>query len=67
MSSASSSSARSLFVESKTRLADRVQINVNNVASVIRQLQRGSRSNEVRINKSFIYILMVRKLYTYCI
>lgn len=47
MASASSTSARSLFVDSKLRLADRVQVNVNNIASVARQIQRGARSNEV--------------------
>lgn len=47
MASASSTSARSLFGESKSRLADRVQVNVNNIASVARQIQRGSKSSEV--------------------
>ncbi|XP_063226796.1 BLOC-1-related complex subunit 7 isoform X1 [Bacillus rossius redtenbacheri] len=47
MASASSTSARSLFVDSKLRLADRVQVNVNNIASVARQIQRGSKSNEI--------------------
>lgn len=49
MASASSSSARSLFSDSKMRLADRVQVNVNNVASLARQIVRGSKSNEVCI------------------
>ena len=49
MASASSTSARSLFVDSKLRLADRVQVNVNNIASVARQIQRGAKSNEVSI------------------
>lgn len=47
MTSASSSSARSLFAESKQRLAERVQVNMNNIASLARQIQRGSKSNEV--------------------
>ncbi|XP_015509599.1 BLOC-1-related complex subunit 7 [Neodiprion pinetum] len=47
MASASSTSARSLFVDSKMRLADRVQVNVNNIASLARQIQRGSRSSEI--------------------
>lgn len=47
MTSASSSSARSLFADSKMRLADRVQVNVNNIASLTRQIQRGSKTNEV--------------------
>ncbi|CAH0717846.1 unnamed protein product, partial [Brenthis ino] len=47
MTSASSSSARSLFAESKQRLAERVQVNMNNIASLARQIQRGSKSNEL--------------------
>ncbi|XP_023945992.1 uncharacterized protein LOC112051536 [Bicyclus anynana] len=47
MTSASSSSARSLFAESKQRLAERVQVNMNNIASLTRQVQRGSKSNEL--------------------
>jgi hypothetical protein len=50
MASASSTSARNLFVDSKLRLADRVQVNVNNIASVARQIQRGARSNEVGLH-----------------
>ncbi|KAJ8683994.1 hypothetical protein QAD02_019786 [Eretmocerus hayati] len=55
MTSASSTSAKSLFVESKMRLADRVQVNINNVASLTRQIQRGSKSNEILMQaaKSF--------------
>ncbi|XP_071455122.1 BLOC-1-related complex subunit 7 isoform X1 [Hetaerina americana] len=55
MASASSTSARSLFVESKLRLSDRVQVNVNYVASVARQIQRGAKSNETLMHaaKSF--------------
>lgn len=56
MASASSTSARSLFIESKMRLADRVQVNVNNIASLARQIQRGSKSSEV------IFISLLRKL-----
>ncbi|XP_034941511.1 BLOC-1-related complex subunit 7 [Chelonus insularis] len=47
MASASSTSARSLFIESKMRLADKVQVNVNNIASLARQIQRGSKSSEM--------------------
>ncbi|XP_038218384.1 uncharacterized protein LOC119836981 [Zerene cesonia] len=47
MTSASSSSARSLFAESKQRLAERVQVNMNNITSLARQIQRGSKSNEL--------------------
>ncbi|XP_026294451.2 BLOC-1-related complex subunit 7 [Frankliniella occidentalis] len=46
MASASSTSARTLFIDSKLRLADRVQVNVNNIASVARQINRGSKSSE---------------------
>lgn len=52
MASASSTSARSLFVESKMRLADRVQVNVNNIASLARQIQRGSKSGEILMHSA---------------
>ncbi|XP_012236039.1 BLOC-1-related complex subunit 7 [Linepithema humile] len=52
MASASSTSARSLFIESKMRLADRVQVNVNNIASLARQIQRGSKSSEILMHAS---------------
>lgn len=48
MASASTTSARTLFADSKMRLADRVQVNVNNVASLARQMVRGSKSTEVK-------------------
>ncbi|KAK7071292.1 hypothetical protein SK128_001186 [Halocaridina rubra] len=44
MASASSTSAKNLFVDSKTRLAERVQMNVNNMGSICRQINRGSQS-----------------------
>ncbi|XP_017051292.1 uncharacterized protein LOC108094942 [Drosophila ficusphila] len=47
MASASSSSARHLFDESKKRLCARVGVNVNNLGSVARQVVRGSKSNEI--------------------
>ncbi|XP_018786147.1 PREDICTED: BLOC-1-related complex subunit 7 [Bactrocera latifrons] len=47
MASASSSSARHLFSDSKKRLCDRVGVNVNNLGSVARQIVRGSKSNEI--------------------
>ncbi|XP_037951816.1 uncharacterized protein LOC119683240 [Teleopsis dalmanni] len=47
MASASSSSARHLFNDSKQRLCDRVGVNVNNLGSVARQIVRGSKSNEI--------------------
>lgn len=49
MTSASSSSARSLFVESKQRLSNRVQANINYIGSLMRQITRGSKSDEVKI------------------
>ncbi|XP_050313659.1 BLOC-1-related complex subunit 7 [Anthonomus grandis grandis] len=52
MASASSTSARSLFQDSKTRLADRVQVNVNNIAAVARQITRGSKSQEILMHSS---------------
>ncbi|XP_026477419.1 uncharacterized protein LOC113383362 [Ctenocephalides felis] len=52
MASASSSSARSLFSDSKRRLAERVQVNVQNAASVARQIVRGSRSTEVLMHSA---------------
>lgn len=51
MASASSTSARSLFADSKMRLADRVQVNVNNISSLARQITRGSKSSEVNKKK----------------
>lgn len=51
MTSASSHSAKNLFSDSKHRLADRVNVNVNNIASVGRQIVRGSKSNDVSIVK----------------
>ncbi|KZC13226.1 PREDICTED: UPF0693 protein C10orf32 homolog [Dufourea novaeangliae] len=52
MASASSTSARSLFIESKMRLADRVQVNVNNIASLARQIQRGSKSSDILMHSA---------------
>lgn len=50
MASASSSSARHLFDDSKKRLCARVGVNVNNLGSVARQVVRSSKTNEVGIN-----------------
>ena len=47
MASASSTSAKNLFADSKHRLAERVTVNVNNMGSITRQLARGSKSNEM--------------------
>lgn len=57
MTSASSSSARCLFAESKQRLAERVQVNMNNISSLARQIQRGSKSNEV------VFVLFLHRFY----
>ncbi|RZF32813.1 hypothetical protein LSTR_LSTR011459 [Laodelphax striatellus] len=62
MASASSKSAKSLFNESKARLADRVQINVNNIASVARQIQRGSKSNEILMHSARNFALQQHAL-----
>ncbi|XP_053979796.1 BLOC-1-related complex subunit 7 [Hylaeus anthracinus] len=62
MASASSTSARSLFVESKMRLADRVQVNVNNIASLARQIQRGSKSSEVLMHSAKNFAQQEHKL-----
>ena len=47
MASASSTSAKILFVDSKLRLAERVQHNVNNMGSICRQILRGSKSADL--------------------
>lgn len=47
MASASSSSARLLFNDSKKRLADRINVNTKNAASVAKQIVLGSKSTEV--------------------
>ncbi|MCL4128888.1 UNVERIFIED_CONTAM: hypothetical protein GTU68_020350 [Idotea baltica] len=47
MASASSTSAKNLFIDSKLRLAERVQININNAGSICRQVLRGSRSADL--------------------
>ena len=61
MASASSTSARNLFQDSKTRLSERVQVcnfnvsaftcplqaNINSIGSLARQIQRGSKSQEI--------------------
>lgn len=52
MTSASSTSARSLFSDSKIRLADRVKVNVNNITSLARQVVRGSKSGEILMHSA---------------
>ncbi|XP_063881604.1 BLOC-1-related complex subunit 7-like [Scylla paramamosain] len=47
MASASSTSAKNLFADSKTLLAKRVQVNVNNMGSICRQVNRGSQSADM--------------------
>lgn len=56
MASASSTSAKSLFADSKMRLADKVQVNVNNISSLARQIARGSKSSEVIIYLHLYYV-----------
>lgn len=63
MASASSKSAKTLFADSKMRLSERVQVNINNIASLSRQLQRGSKSSEV----IFIFFSILFKLIYYSI
>lgn len=48
MSSACPQAAKSLFAESKRRLSDRVAVNVNNCASVARQIARGKFEKKYR-------------------
>ena len=47
MASASSTSARNLFQDSKVRLAERVQSNITSIGSLARQIPRGSKSQEI--------------------
>ncbi|CAM1305494.1 Uncharacterised protein g4073 [Pycnogonum litorale] len=47
MAVASGANARDLFCESKRRLSDRIQLNINNFGSVAKQIVRGSKSNEM--------------------
>ncbi|KAG5666890.1 hypothetical protein PVAND_014897 [Polypedilum vanderplanki] len=47
MSIASKEHAKAIFAESKRRLSDRVAVNVNNSASVARQIARGSKSSDI--------------------
>ncbi|XP_050436284.1 uncharacterized protein LOC126843030 [Adelges cooleyi] len=47
MTSASSTSARSLFGDSKNLLSERVKLNINNMSSVIKQMQKSSKSHEI--------------------
>lgn len=42
----SASSARNLFVESKARLSERIQVNVNTIGSLTKQIVKGSKSPE---------------------
>lgn len=47
MASASSTSAKNLFADSKSLLARRVQVNVSNMGSICRQINRGSQSADM--------------------
>ncbi|XP_065202892.1 BLOC-1-related complex subunit 7 [Planococcus citri] len=62
MTSASTTSARSLFVDSRNRLADRVQVNVNNIASIVRQIQRGSKSHELLMQSASQFVHQERAI-----
>ncbi|XP_044743582.1 BLOC-1-related complex subunit 7 isoform X2 [Chrysoperla carnea] len=39
-------------MDSKSRLAERVKVNVNNIASLTRQINRGSKSNEMLMHSA---------------
>ena len=52
---ASTQSAKKLFEDNKIRLSERVQANVLLLGSLTRQVQRGSKSSEVRKKKNSFY------------
>ncbi|CAO1409934.1 unnamed protein product [Diamesa serratosioi] len=47
MSSACPNAAKSLFSDSKRRLSDRVNVNVENCSSIARAVIRGSKSHDI--------------------
>lgn len=47
MASASSTSAKNLFHDSKQKLSERVQNNISSVGGLVRQIQKGSKSNDI--------------------
>lgn len=47
MTSASSTSARSLFGDSKNLLNERVKLNINNMSSVVKQIHKCSKSRDM--------------------
>lgn len=49
-----SAQTQALYAESKQRLSDRIQSNVNAVGSIARQVVRGSKSSEVSILETLI-------------
>uniref|UniRef100_G3MS77 BLOC-1-related complex subunit 7 n=1 Tax=Amblyomma maculatum TaxID=34609 RepID=G3MS77_AMBMU len=57
------SCARGLFVESKERLCDRIQVNVNSVGSLARQLVKGSRSGETLMHTARNFALQEHALH----
>ncbi|XP_077498484.1 BLOC-1 related complex subunit 7 isoform X2 [Amblyomma americanum] len=57
------SSARSLFVESKERLCDRIQVNVNSVGSLARQIVKGSRTSETLMHTARNFALQEHALH----
>lgn len=63
MASASSTSAKNLFVDSKNRLAERVQVNINNMGSICRQVNRGSQSADMLTHSARNMALQVRVTY----
>lgn len=57
------SSARSLFVESKERLCDRIQVNVTSVGSLARQIVKGSKSSETLMHTARNFALQEHALH----
>jgi hypothetical protein len=56
MSIASRDHAKQLFNESKRRLADRVGVNVNNTASIARQIVRGKNLSKIISRLAMFYM-----------
>lgn len=57
------SSARNLFTESKARLSDRIQVNVNSTGSLAKQIVRGSKTNEVILCSCHKIIYFLKSVY----
>lgn len=58
MTSASSTSAKSLFGDSKNLLSERVKLNINNMSSVIKQIHKSSKSHDM-LNQSTKSLLIL--------